>query len=292
LCGLCNRKSALCESHIIPAFVFRWMRETSATGHIRLGAAPNKRVQDGHKIYLLCSECEEKLSGWEAQFASHIFYPYISNPSSAIRYGKFLLKFCISVSLRVLWLYKKETTFSDWPPELLERMKEAEATWKAVLIGQRQHPGVFEQHILPLEGIESHNHPSMPTGINRYLMRTIDTDMAHGRRTAFVYSKLGRFIILGFLCMDDPKQWKGTKVHVNNGLLYPRSYTLPASFMNFVFSKARKLAQFRSTISTRQKEKIQETFQKRMPELEQTDDLVAMSHDIRLFGEDAFEAEE
>lgn len=292
LCGLCNRESVLCESHIIPAFVFRWMRETSATGHVRIGTDPNRRVQDGHKVHLLCSECEEVLSGWEAQFASRVFYPYVSDPSSTIRYGKFLLKFCVSVSFRVLQLYRKETTFANWPPGLLERMNEAEDTWKAMLMGRRPHPGLFEQHILPLDGIESHNHPSMPTNINRYLMRAIDMDMVHGTKMAFVYSKLGRFIIVGFLCLDEPKQWRGTKVHVNNGLLYPRSYTLPASFMNFVFSKARRLAQLRAEISPRQKEKIHETFEKRAKKLEQTDDLVAMSEDVRLFGGDAFEVEE
>jgi hypothetical protein len=32
------------ESHILPGFVFRWMKETSATGYLRFGQQPNLRT--------------------------------------------------------------------------------------------------------------------------------------------------------------------------------------------------------------------------------------------------------
>ena len=53
-CRLCGAVSELQESHVLPAFIYRWLRDTSANGHMRSGEMPNKRIQDGHKRYWLC----------------------------------------------------------------------------------------------------------------------------------------------------------------------------------------------------------------------------------------------
>jgi hypothetical protein len=54
------------ESHILPSFVYRWMKETSATGYLRFGQQPNLRVQDGVKRHLLCANCEQRFNQWAA----------------------------------------------------------------------------------------------------------------------------------------------------------------------------------------------------------------------------------
>jgi len=74
-CRLCDVTNALQESHILPGFVYRWMKETSATGYLRFGQQPNLRVQDGLKLHLLCADCEQRLNEWETQFANQIFHP-------------------------------------------------------------------------------------------------------------------------------------------------------------------------------------------------------------------------
>src|SRR3989338_2133962 len=58
ICKLCGINDELQNSHIIPSFIYRWLKETSGTGFLRFGQTPNKRVQDGLKDYLLCSSCE------------------------------------------------------------------------------------------------------------------------------------------------------------------------------------------------------------------------------------------
>jgi hypothetical protein len=291
-CRLCNLDAELCESHIIPAFAYRWMRETSGTGHIRLGTTPNRRAQDGHKRYLLCTNCETKFSRWETQFATQIFHPYSSGTSSRFRYGRYLIRFCISVSWRVLRYYREETSFEDYPMDLIERMDEAEGVWKDVLLERKPNPGVFEQHILPLSAIESHTYSAMPKNINRYLMRVIDMDVVRGKNVAYVYSKLGRFIILGFFNLVVPKQWKGTKVHGNEGFLEPRDYTLPAQFAEYVFSQAIRLSELNAQISSRQKARIDDSFRKNIDKVADSDALVAMNEDVRLFGRDAFQIDD
>jgi hypothetical protein len=44
---LCGETNELRESHILPGFVYPWMKETSATGYLRFRQQPNVRVQDG-----------------------------------------------------------------------------------------------------------------------------------------------------------------------------------------------------------------------------------------------------
>jgi hypothetical protein len=73
-CRLCGATKELQESHILPGFVFRWMKATSATGYLRFGQQPNLRVQDGLKLLLLCGDCEGRFNHWETQFANKIFH--------------------------------------------------------------------------------------------------------------------------------------------------------------------------------------------------------------------------
>jgi hypothetical protein len=62
-------------SHANPAFVYKWLKETSATGSLRSGERPNLRAQDGHKAYWLCRKCEEALNAFETPFATKVFHP-------------------------------------------------------------------------------------------------------------------------------------------------------------------------------------------------------------------------
>ena len=57
-CALCHDKSELELSHIIPKFVLRYLKETSA-GLLRSAENPNAVVQDGEKHYMLCGKCED-----------------------------------------------------------------------------------------------------------------------------------------------------------------------------------------------------------------------------------------
>ena len=48
-CAFCGRQQALRLSHIIPKFVFDWLKRTSATGLLRVGYEVNRPAQDGFK---------------------------------------------------------------------------------------------------------------------------------------------------------------------------------------------------------------------------------------------------
>lgn len=289
-CRLCDAESDLHLSHIVPAFAYRWLRESSGNGHLRSGSSPNQRVQDGPKRYWLCTICEGLLSRSETSFATKLFFPYTDDEATLFIYGEWLLQFCVSVSWRVLQFHKEEGSLKNYEPDAVARIAKAEATWKAFLLGQEPNPGPFQQHIFPLDAIESISTGTrdLSPNINRYLMCTIDVDLCRGETTNFVYSKIGRFVILGFIREDRPSHWQGTKVHVKTGRIEPRNYVLPRQFFEFINTKARRQAELLAGVSTRQHEKIDQAYRANIDKFVGSDEFVAMQNDVRLFGDAAF----
>lgn len=183
-CRLCGVESALQLSHILPAFVTRWLRESSGTGKIRLGTSPNRRVQDGPRRHWLCTSCESRLSRSETSFAEKLFYPYVNGGSSHFVYGEWLLHFCVSISWRVLQHYKDESALNNYEPDVIACIAEAERTWKAFLLDQLPHPGRFPQHLFPLGGIEAIQ--SQSESLSPNIKISIATLCARLIRTLFV----------------------------------------------------------------------------------------------------------
>ncbi|WP_311748748.1 hypothetical protein [Proteus penneri] len=73
-CALCDSDNIELQlSHIIPKFVYDWLKETSITPFIRDIKNVNIRHQDGDKQYLLCNVCEKKLAVYENELASYFF---------------------------------------------------------------------------------------------------------------------------------------------------------------------------------------------------------------------------
>ncbi len=292
ICRLCNIDRELKESHIIPSFIFKWIKETSGTGFIRFGQNPNLRIQDGYKLYWLCDDCENLFNTWETEFANNVFHPMTEGSSVYYPYGSWLLKFAVSVSWRVLNYFVEELDLSHFPAILQEKANNALSLWKDFLLGKTPHPARFEQHMLPLDLIDSFNHPYMPANINRYILRTVDIDVVHsGDKSAYVYSKMGRIVLVGFIEMPNPREWKGTKLHVKKGVLGSKHYILPAGFGDYFVNKARGLAKIANSISPKQQQRIEESYSKDLDRAESSETVKAMDQDVKLFGNKAFTKE-
>lgn len=288
-CKLCGQQAELQLSHVVPAFVWRWKRETSGTGYLRLGTEPNKRVQDGWKRNWLCRQCEDRFSKSESEVARKLFYPYAENSSLRIRYGPWLMKFGISAVWRVLRYYIDEGHLGDYPPDQVRLLEDAEKTWRAFLLDQRPHPGACELHLLPLDGFTAMSRHDFPPNMNRYLMRTVDLDVVYGGSTAYVFAKLARLLFLGFTRLDYPKQWVGTKISVNQGVIEPRTYTVPRPFGEYIKRQAERMLVLMQSMSVRQQERSDESFWTTDPDKLASSDLFrAMEHDVKMFGKAAF----
>jgi len=294
-CRLCGETKELRESHILPGFVFRWQKETSATGYVRFAQQPNRRVQDGVKLHLLCGDCEQRFNIWETEFANRVFHPMTQGKVERASYGPWLLLFCASVSWRVLVYFKDILDDLDHvPAALLPSVKRAELRWREFLLGSRPRPQPHEQHMWPLAGgtLTSYTHSEIPTNINRYLFRTPEITVASDDRDAFTYAKLGPFIILGFIAMAYPKQWVGTRVNTHGGTLgLSRRYTMPKQFWGFISDRAKRSAAMKQRISEKQTAKIAETYGANMDRAAKSDLMRLMHQDVQLFGRRAFKGD-
>ncbi len=288
-CALCGRSSDLQSSHIIPSFAFRWLRDSSATGHFRFSGAPNRRVQDGWKPRMLCRECEQRFAVCEKAFAEKCFGPIVSGDVERIRYQPWMLKFATSVSWRVLCAFKAIDGLSGFPAHLVSAADATLKEWGQFLLDRRPHPGAHEQHLFLVDAIESSTVPNMPVNINRYLLRAIEVYVAHTESSAITYAKMGRFVLFGFVEMPHPRRWKGTKLNANEGIFGVQDIELPVNIGEFVMDRARRAADRYAEITDRQNAKIRESYQRDLDRAANSDSFRAIHHDVLLFGDEAFE---
>ena len=73
ICKFCGNTKELKESHLIPSFAGKWLKDTSPSPFLRQAIKPNVRRQDIIKEYLLCGDCEHYFSTFEDAFAKKIF---------------------------------------------------------------------------------------------------------------------------------------------------------------------------------------------------------------------------
>jgi hypothetical protein len=291
-CRLCELIAELQESHVIPAFVFRWRKESSPTPFMRSSSEPERRVQDGIKLNWLCQRCEQTLGNWERQFASTVFHPVTRNGSHRIEYSGWLLKFCVSISWRALLLAKEKTSLTDFSEAERLAAEEPLNVWREFLCGRAPHPGRFEQHLLIFEDFASYGGGALPANMNRYVLRSIEMDVGRTKDVGFTFVKMGPFAVLGFFRLPRPHEWKGGKVHVKHGVVGPTKYTLPISFFDYLVRRARKYGAIMEDLSNEQRAVADKTANaalvKNMDKLADSHWMRAMQRDFDQFGGAAF----
>ena len=280
ICKLCLKNKVLVDSHIIPKFIFKWIKETSATGYLRFSQKKNQRAQDGVKCKLLCSECESILSKFEGEFANKIFYPYVENPKVVARYGSWLLKFIVSLTWRSL-LFAKDIKTCPFTEEQIKSSELALEIWRKFLLGEVDNPGIYEQHFIPFDEIIDAENVDLPSNINRYLLRGTQIDCIANKDQAFSYVKIPFFAFFGAI-MIKKKKWKSTLVHVNNGLLHPKTYSLPGEVSSYILEASCKTERMEGDISLNQKAKIEKDINKNLEKFQSSHTFSAMKADIVL----------
>ena len=284
-CAFCGMISPLRDSHVLPAFVYRWLRDRSGTGHIRHTDAPNRRVQDGLKLKWLCDICENKFSRYETAFANTIFYPLLKG-ADRVAYNDLFLKFCVSVSWRVLKYAYGRNQSKAYTLEQTRLAAEAEECWRLFLNGSVKHPGAFEQHFLLFDVIESTNITDLPPNFNRFMTGAVTLDIVGSDKSLLTFAKLGRFIIFGII-QKGPNKWDGTKVHVKHGTIKPETFTVPARLLDLFYEKAAHAGAAMATISDAQSTKIDDHVMRNIEKFRASEQFKAIVADARMFGEDA-----
>lgn len=201
-CRLCKQPKVLRQSHIIPSFVIKWIKRTSATGHLRSLENTNKRIQDGVKLPLLCDECESLFSGFEKTFSEKIFIPYVNDELDInsvaqgkikyFEYEEWLLKFTLSVQWRGLVSseYFGESNF----PEFSNERNEFEESVRRYLLNEQTSSGNNQSYIVFLQNLAA-GYGYLPSNIspivNHYLLRSFDYTSLLNKKEFALYFKLG-----------------------------------------------------------------------------------------------------
>jgi hypothetical protein len=289
ICALCKNERELRCSHFIPAFVYRWLKESSGTGYLRFSQSPNQRIQDGLKKDFLCGDCESLLNEFETEFANKIFYPLHKNEQLRLsqgpwfNYKSWCMKFAVSVSWRCLMLARELglSHFSEAQRSLVDDALEA---WRLFLLDKVEHPGQFEQHMVMLDHLADHTCTDLPSNFNRYLLRAVELQPIRTGGSAFIYVKMCRIMIFGFIQETEMRWWKGTKLRVRNGQIGGANVALPNPLLGYLKRRAAHIGVMEKSISPRQQEKILQDSEKKLERVLGSETLQAQLYDHEMFG--------
>lgn len=287
-CRLCNCKTQLCDSHIVPHFVFDWLKRTSATGRLRLAFEPNLLQQDGIKMKLLCEICESHFGQWEKIFAEKIFLPIHEDTESQLHYDKWLRLFILSVAWRILVLHLAKASLKSFPRNHKRAIQSAFEGWKSFLRAS-EIPSSVSFHVLPMAKIVRTTDDDVPGNMNRYILRSIDTDVVYGPKDLFIYAKLCRIVLLTFLRIKNSDEWEGTRIYERGVIKVGQSYAVPGHFAEYLKDKARKVRAICARLSERQKGKSSQALISNLDRFRKSETMSAMNQDVFLFGDSAFD---
>ncbi|MDE0526165.1 MAG: hypothetical protein OXI27_06175 [Thaumarchaeota archaeon] len=251
LCFLCGRNSDLQASHIIPKFVGKWIKDTSATGFLAR-AIDAKRVQDLYTQHMLCSDCEQRFSRLEKLFADKIFHPFHKNAGSRLEYDSWLESFAVSLSWRILRVgYEK---FKSEHPAFDSQIQMAETIWREFLLGDRHTVYPYESHLFFLDSIEII--ANVPENFSMYSRRATDCTIVASNSRVFTYAKLADMVFVTSIQPKVLRGWKRTRIN-GRGIITSPHIIKDGVFGEFLLDRVEKI--FAST--TRPSPEVQ---QKRM----------------------------
>lgn len=257
---------------------------------MRLGAAPNLRVQDGLKQHLLCDDCEGRLAVWEKHTAESVFSPYHRDTSAVLHYGPWFSRFCASVLWRVLFVFQA-VGLSNLAANQVRMVEGALRKWSDFMFDRVTNPGSCELHVLPVDVLQSARGAQLPANVNRYLARAVEMDVPATSRSVVVYVKMCKLIVVGLIQSPPGRQWRGSRVGIERGVLRPGIFEAPRNFGDYLWDRATRMAELQRGLSARQKGKIDESLRADLDRAAQSETFKAMAYDVGMFGDAAFDGD-
>ncbi|MFV0305543.1 MAG: hypothetical protein ACK5IC_08705 [Moheibacter sp.] len=207
-CKLHNGEAELCISHIIPKFVYKWMKETGP-GRLRQMKDFKRPVQDGIKGKMLCLECERKFNIYETWFKKNVFDKYLKQNIFEFTSTKELGYFIISILWRVLVIFKDDGNNYFFKSNL----DKAEIEWKNYLNKNLAIQNYKNFHLILID-----NSYFVSEKSDLYFSRSVDIDIVQSNSLCFIYAKFSRFIIIGEIIGCEELSFKNTQVEIGEKL--------------------------------------------------------------------------
>lgn len=247
-CSLCGRDGDLQESHIIPKFVIKWLKNTSTTGAV-LDLTPQRRmysddqkitanqhakiVQDLPTCDLLCGECEQRFSRLERQFAENIFYKFHDRGAKRFEYGEWLEPFAVSLAWRILKF--GHGLFKSRYPDLITYVEQAETAWRKSLLGDTWTAPPYESNILFLDDVAGTG--AAPEKFDWYMLRSIEYGIECHFGRVFVYAKLPSMVLVTAILPDVLKDWQGTRIEQNGVITGQHRVKAGSQFWKYLLTR-------------------------------------------------------
>lgn len=264
-CALCRKEAELEESHIIPKFVFKSLKKHSPTGNMRMAVEPNKKVQDGDKLNLLCGSCEDLFNNDETLFASNVYHKFQQGTLKEFEYDSWLERFIVSVNWRNLYLdilgFVREQNISARELELLI---DCEKKLREFLLGENELEGI-ENHIFFFNEIEKATKEISEMNLHSAIMSSVDgyTVLYDSYDSAYIFLNLQGLLIVTILKPSKYDNWQRTLVKKSGMFNLQEAQHITSPLMSELEYIASKINNSRSQLSDVQREKILESIKKK-----------------------------
>lgn len=294
-CKLCGNKRELCDSHIIPNFVGKWLKDTSVTGFLRQAVNANVRRQDLIKVSLLCRDCEILFSSWETKFKKEVFDVYVDRELNqagsatgtikSIPYDEWLLKFIISLQWRCLITDNSLNKFKELSNKKKEVYKKLLCTikndWLAYLNGSANNSGESRHYVIFLQNLafgSGYLPENINDHVNIYLLRSVDTTLAMNKRKMILYTKLGPIVIISALKPSKLNKLSQIRIKKKGSLNTVQNISDP-EIGNFVIVDRPNEAMSRYKLSEKQSKLISNDITKKVSGARQLNQIYAIESD-------------
>lgn len=260
ICSLCHKNKDLKESHIIPKFVSKWMKETSATGYLRQGVQPNLRKQDFSTERLLCGDCENLFSKWETIFAETIFVPYLNDGKREFEYGNWLLKFSVSLIWRLG--VSELNDFRSYQPQLTGELERALSIWRDYLLDDVPMQESYGFHLFFMDYVKDVQNGSLPEGFHWYTLRGVDGTLPANDSEVYGFVKLPAMVFFSGIMPRRPSKLKNTRILEHGKIKASNQIISNRVFGEFYIDRAQQAWAMTEKTSEKQIQKIQEAIVK------------------------------
>lgn len=256
-CELHDENATLCESHIIPKFIYRWMKKTG-TGRLRQRARLNTPLQDGIKKYMLCQDCEGKFSFYETWFSKNIFTPYLTDNSYTVTNRFELEYFITSVLWKIVKFFKDDGNDYKFKKEL----KEAELEWKNYLLNDAPLSKYKNQHFILIN-----NDYWIDKKSDLYFSRAVDIEIVESNEICLIYAKFSRFILIGEVIGLNEDSFEKTNIRIESEFSSRNQMINESIIMDFFRSRIDSIVDFQD-LSENQKVKNDKFYKNKLEDID------------------------
>jgi hypothetical protein len=294
-CAYCGRQLALRESHVLPRWIIERALAKSPTGRMRDADRINRPVQDGEKLPLLCSDCEERFGALESPQAQKHDN---GTATPGAPYDADFSKFVVSILWRV-GISRLEQLRTDYA-QFVSALNSAIQTWKDFLDGNRPDVGNHAAYFLFLDEetaskVFIYREEGFPNEgpapvLHRYLLNSINTQLVVYAQDGYALAwTMGNAWLMVGVIEVPPDERIATAIDLSpDGGIFPSGqFNVPPIILATLRRQSLIYLQEKRQISPRQRDRMRELASRRAAHFTDQSQRLAKEADVAMFGDAA-----